>query len=87
MKAVEKALRSAFRRLNVQIDSEPVARAAIELARRIDAGPGDNTLIELSRELRLSVAALRELAGTEGTDDVEAFLARIAAPDLGHTAH
>jgi hypothetical protein len=39
----------------------------------------------LSRELRLLMADLRHVKGG-GTDDVERFLARIAAPDVGHAA-
>jgi hypothetical protein len=59
---------------------------AVYLARRLDAEPGDRSAVMLSRELRLVVADLRAHQKGDATSDVEAFLARIAAPDVGHTA-
>jgi hypothetical protein len=41
----------------------------------------------LSGELRLVLADLRTQQKGNTTSDVEAFLARVAAPDLGDTAH
>jgi hypothetical protein len=53
----------------------------------MDAEPGDRSAVMLSRELRLMMADLRSQVKGDGTGDVEAFLARIAAPDVGHAAH
>jgi hypothetical protein len=53
----------------------------------MDAEPGDRSAVMLSRELRLLMADLRSQVKGGGTDDVERFLARIAAPDVGHVAH
>ena len=48
--------------------------------------PGDLSAVMLSRELRLVRADLRAQQKGDATGDVEAFLARIAAPDFGHAA-
>jgi hypothetical protein len=66
--------------------SSTLATAAIGLAKRLDAGPGDDAATRLTRELRQVTAALhRQAGGGDSPDDVEAFLARVAAPDSGHT--
>jgi hypothetical protein len=64
--------------------AEPLGVMALALARRLDAGPGDDVATRLNRELRLTLAAV---AGPDTADDVEAFLDRIAAPGLGSTAN
>jgi hypothetical protein len=66
---------------------DTLAAVAVDLARRMDAGPGDRDATGLAHELRMLLLELRRQAGSDGTSDVEAFLARVAAPDLGHTAH
>jgi hypothetical protein len=87
VRATEKATRAAIRSIAVDVDREPLARLAVVLSQRIDADPADDILTRLSRELRLVMAALRDRADSDGTQDVEAFLARVAAPELGHAAH
>jgi hypothetical protein len=86
MKAIERTTRAELRRLGVSLRSSVGARAAVDLARRMDAEPGDRSVVMLSRELRLLMADLRSRVRGGGTDDVERFLARIAAPDVGHAA-
>jgi hypothetical protein len=87
VKATEKATRAVIRSISVDVDRDPLARVAIVLSQRIDADPADDILTRLSRELRLVMAALRDLAGEAGTNDIDAFLERIAAPELGPSAN
>ena len=83
MRAVEQALMAELRTLGLPLDSAALAQCAVDLARRIDAGPGDRSAVMLARELRLLMAELTRVKG-DATGDVEAFLARIAAPDVGY---
>ena len=85
MRAIERTTRAELRSLGVSLRSSVGARAAVDLARRMDAEPGDRSAVMLSRELRLLMDGLRSLRG-DATGDVEAFLARIAAPDVGNAA-
>jgi hypothetical protein len=87
VKAIERTIRAELRRLGVSLRSSVGARAAVDLARRMDAEPGDRSAVMLSRELRLLMADLRSQVKGDATGDVEAFLARIAAPDVGHATH
>jgi hypothetical protein len=86
MKAAERAARADLRALPPEVASGVLARAVIDLARRLDAGPADTTAVLLVRELRLALADLRSQAKDDATGDVEAFLARVSAPafDAGH---
>jgi hypothetical protein len=81
MDAVEAAV---WAKLPGAVRGEPLGVMALALARRLDAGPGDDVATRLNRELRLTLAAV---AGPDSADDVEAFLARIASPELGPAAH
>jgi hypothetical protein len=85
MKAIERTIRAELRGLGASLRSSVGARVAVDLAKRLDAEPGDRSAVMLSRELRLLMADLRHVKGG-GTDEVERFLARIAAPDVGHAA-
>jgi hypothetical protein len=87
VKAIERTIRAELRRLGVSLRSSVGARAAVDLARRMDAQPGDRSAVMLSRELRLLMADLRSQVKGDATGDVEAFLARIAAPDVGDATH
>lgn len=87
MKAIEKALRAELRAMTTPVASSSLAVAAIGLAKRLDAGPGDDAATRLTRELRLVTAELHRQAGGDMTDDITDFLARVAAPDGGHAAH
>ena len=87
MKAIERTIRAELRGLGVSLRSSVGARAAVDLAKRMDAEPGDRSAVMLSRELRLMMADLRSQVKGDATGDVEAFLARIAAADVGHATH
>jgi hypothetical protein len=87
VRAIERATRQELRDLGVAVGGSAVARSAIDVARRLDGDPADSVAVLLARELRLLMADLRSRVKGGGTDDVERFLARIAAPDVGHTAH
>ena len=87
MKAVEKRIRAELRALPAELQASTLAGVALNLARRLDDGPAHREAVLLARELRLSLAELRLLAPEGGVDDVEAFLAQVAAPDLGNTAN
>jgi hypothetical protein len=86
MKAMERTIRVELRLLGVSLRSSVLARAAVDLARRMDAEPGDRSAVMLSRELRLLFADLRSQVNGSGPDDVERFLARITVPDIRHAA-
>jgi hypothetical protein len=59
---------------------EALRLLSLDLAHRIDADPGDDAVVRLSRELRLVLEAVAE----DSADDVEAFLERVAAPAFRH---
>jgi hypothetical protein len=85
MKAIERTIRAELRGFGISLRASVGARVAVDLARRLDAEPGDRSAVMLSRELRLVMADLR--AQTKGgSGDVEAFLAGVstAAFDTGH---
>jgi hypothetical protein len=86
MRAIERTVRAELRRLGVSLRSSVGARAAVELARRMDAEPGDRSAVMLSRELRLLMADLRSQVKGDATGDVEEFLRRVSTPafDAGH---
>jgi hypothetical protein len=86
VRAVERAARAELAALGVSTTLSTAARAALELARRLDDGPGDRSAVMLSRELRLIFADLRGRQPEDSTGEVERFLARIAAPNVGHSA-
>jgi uncharacterized protein (DUF2267 family) len=87
MRAVERAARAELGALPEGLGSSTLAKAALNLARRLDAEPADREATMLARELRLTLGELHRQSPEDTTDDVERFLARVAAPDLGHTAH
>jgi hypothetical protein len=86
MKATEKAARAELRALPPDVAGGGLARAVIDLARRLDDEPADTAAVLLVRELRLAMADLRAQAKGDATSDVEAFLARVSTPafDAGH---
>jgi hypothetical protein len=87
MKAVERAARAELRALPADLRDSTLAKAALDLARRLDAGPADREATMLARELRMTLGDLHGRAPRDATDDVEQYLARIAAPELGHSAN
>jgi hypothetical protein len=86
MRAIERTIRAELRGLGVSLRSSVGARAAVDLARRMDAEPGDRSAVMLSRELRLLMADLRSQVKGDATGDVEEFLRRVSTPafDAGH---
>ena len=63
-----------------------LVQVALELAARLDGEPADTAAVLLARELRMTLGELRS-GGEDPTNDVERFLARIAAPDSRDAAH
>jgi hypothetical protein len=82
----ERATRTELRTLDVDPTRSALGRAAVDLAQRLDAAPGDRAAAMLVRELRLVMGQLRAQTKGEGTSDVEAFLAGVSTPafDAGH---
>jgi hypothetical protein len=87
VKRLESAAKRQLAAMGDEVASSALAEAAVLLARRLDARPPHYVVPSLVRELRLTMADLRAQVGEDGPDDVEAFLAGIAAPELGHTAN
>jgi len=87
MRAIEKATRAELQSLPELVRSSALAEVALELARRLDAEPADTAAVLLARELRMALNDLHQRAPEDLTDDVDRFLARIAAPDSRDTAH
>jgi hypothetical protein len=87
MESIETAVRTQIRGLGVRIEADALAAVAVNLAGRLDAGPGERDAVGLAHELRMILVELRRQAGDEGTSDVERILDRIAAPELGHAAN
>jgi hypothetical protein len=80
VKAVERAARAELRALSAPLRSLVLSRVVVDLARRLDAEPGDRAAAMLARELRLVTAELhRRAAGGVGTE-AEAFLAAVSNP-------
>jgi hypothetical protein len=87
VRAVERAARAELGALPVELRASTLANVAVNLASRLDAEPADREATMLAHELRLTMKELHRMAPEGGVDDVERFLGRIAAPDLGHTAN
>jgi hypothetical protein len=86
MRSVERSTRAELRKLAVSVQTSVLARSCVDLAKRIDADPPDTAAVLLHRELRMSMETLHRRVPEDATSDVEAFLARIATPDVGHAA-
>jgi hypothetical protein len=86
MKVIERATRDELRRMPAVVRSSALAKAAIDLAKRLDAGPADTAAVLLVRELRMAMTDLQERAKDDATNDVEDFLRRVSTPafDAGH---
>jgi hypothetical protein len=86
MRATERTMRAELRELGVSLQSSTLARSTVNLAQRLDAGPGDRSAVMLSRELRLVLVDLRMQAKGGAASDVEEFLRRVSTPafDAGH---
>jgi hypothetical protein len=86
MRAVERAARADLRALPDEVAGSAVARAVIDLAKRLDAGPADTAAVLIVRELRQAMAFLHRRQPEDLSGEVDRFLERIAAPDVGDAA-
>jgi hypothetical protein len=78
--SAERAIRSELKRLEIQPGQSLLATAVLDLAQRLDAGPGDRAATMLVREIRLSMAELaRQTEGGSG-DELERFLESVSTP-------
>jgi uncharacterized protein (DUF2267 family) len=83
MSTIEEATREELESL----PDSALTAVALDLARRLDDGPADSVAVLLARELRMALADLHQRGQEDPTSDVDAFLARIAAPDSRDPAH
>lgn len=63
------------------------ARAAIDLAQRLDGEDAASVAVLLARELRMAMTELHRQAKGDASHEVEEFLRRVSAPSLGDGAH
>jgi len=80
VKATERATRAELRTLGVQLASSTLGRAAVDLAKRLDAVPGDRAAAMLVRELRLVLGDLRRQQGGDLGSELERFLGQVNTP-------
>jgi len=83
VRAIEKATRSELDTLPEQSRSSALAAVALDLARRLDGDPADTAAVLLARELRQTLAYLHGRQPEDLGGEVERFLGRIAASDVG----
>ena len=83
---IEDTAKAEIEAMPPEIARGTLAQAVLDLARRLDAGPGDRTAVELAREIRVALRELRALAGKEATSDLDKFLAGVQAEafNAGH---
>jgi hypothetical protein len=81
VKAVERAALAELRTLPPELRASALAKVVLDLARRLDAGPGDRAAAMLARELRLVTAELhRRSSGGDVGGEAERFLESISNP-------
>jgi len=80
VRVVERAARAELRALSAPLRSSVLARVVVDLARRLDAEPGDRAAAMLARELRLVTAELHRRASGGVSTEAEAFLAAVSNP-------
>jgi hypothetical protein len=83
MRVTERATRAELRALGADPTRSALARAAVDLAERLDEHPGDRAATMLTRELRLVMGDLHRRHPEDLSGEVEQYLERIAAPDRG----
>jgi hypothetical protein len=86
MRVTERATRSELRGMGADPTRSALARAAVDLARRLDEDPGDRAATMLVRELRLVMGELHRRNPEDLSGEVEQYLERIAAPNVGDAA-
>jgi hypothetical protein len=80
VKAKERATRAELRAMGVQVRSDALGQAAIDLAKRLDADPGDRAAAMLTRELRLVIGDLHRRSSNDLGGELERFLGQISNP-------
>jgi hypothetical protein len=80
VKATERATRAELRALGVDLACSALGRAAVDLAKRLDAAPGDRAAAMLARELRLVMGDLHRHAGGDVGSELERFLGQVSTP-------
>jgi hypothetical protein len=80
MKATERATRVELRQIGVDLAQSALGRAAVDLAKRLDAGPGDRAAAMLARELRLVMGDLHRRSGGDLSGELERFLGQVSTP-------
>jgi hypothetical protein len=78
VRVTERATRAELRALGA--DPTRSARAAVDLARRLDGRPGDRAAAMLVRELRLVMGDLRRSHGGDLGSELERFLGQVSTP-------
>jgi hypothetical protein len=76
----EKAIGAELDRVGATVESSVLAAVAVNLARRLDCGPGDRAASMLSREMRLVMVELWRQAKGDTGHDLERFLSSISTP-------
>jgi hypothetical protein len=80
VRATERATRAELRTLGVKLDESALGRAAVDIARRLDAIPGDRAAAMLVRELRLVMGELHRRMGGDLSSEMERFLGQVSTP-------
>jgi hypothetical protein len=80
MKATERATRAELRTLGADPTRSALARAAVDLAGRLDEHPGDRAAAMLVRELRLVMGELHRQQGGDLGGELERFLGQVSTP-------
>lgn len=83
MRTIEEATRVDLGTLPEQSRCSALAAVALDLARRLDGDPADTAAVLLARELRQTLVYLHGRQPEDLGGEVERFLGRIAAPDVG----
>jgi hypothetical protein len=80
MRATERATRAELRTLGVKPVESALGRAAVDIARRLDAIPGDRAAAMLVRELRLVMGDLHRRGAGDLSSELERFLGQVSTP-------
>jgi len=79
---VVEATRAELARMPVLVRESALAAAALVLARRLDADPGDAVASMLVREFRITMTTLHAQGGGQA-DEIDVFLNSISASEFG----
>ena len=76
----ERATRAELRAIGVNLPESALGRAAVDMARRLDAMPGDRAAAMLCRELRLVMGDLHRRGAGDLSSELERFLGQVSTP-------